>query len=150
MLSETAWQKWYRVHKEEFNASRRKRYADDKEYRESQIKHAREQRRRKVIEEKAEKDRKQASLHGWVVTLSVVADKVNRTPETVKYWEKKKWIPPVTRIGGVRVFSDHQVMLLKILSEFLSAHPNKMKVETRKEFEVLVKNIAESWGDVCQ
>lgn len=148
--------KWYHGHSEEYNDLRRQRYAEDKEVREKARQRAREYRNRR---------RKGASIssdpvwryvngsgacdygHGRrirVWSTGQIAEIIGATPQMLRNWERKGWIPDSIFPDKHRLYTGEQVNLIVEFAGFMKqyrAKPSKYKGQLAE----LIDNIKEQW-----
>lgn len=107
--------KWYKENKDERNARRRERYADDPEYRAQVVERSREQRERKrkvpkVRLPRFQKPKREELPDGSVIHLYSVgafAKLIGRSIQSISHWENKGLIPetPYRDSRGFRYFT---------------------------------------------
>lgn len=110
MEKETAFQRWYRKNKDDFNQKRKERYHSDPDYRA----------RMKAQSRRVAKE--SATLPNGVVSIGDAAKVIGREPYTIKNWEKSELIPEAVRMGRGRVYTQRQVYLMRALAAFLNAN----------------------------
>jgi len=128
---------WYERNKEKRNAARRKKYAEDEDYREQVLSNTREirrkQREERREERKAERKATRVNVTGrWkefkiktkqgevtAVTIGALARSVGCSIKTLRDWERKKLIPKTRHRSkrGDRLYTPEQVLHIKELAE---------------------------------
>lgn len=151
--------RWYHNHSEEYNEARRKRYASNDEIREKAKERARSYRaqRRNGTELNAEPlyrfvNEKGPCPYGEglripVFTTGHIAQVIGSTPQMLRNWEQKGWIPDSMFPDKHRLYTQHQVQLIVGLAVFMVEYrksPKKMK----KGLLTMVEIIREGWNVV--
>ena len=103
---------WYKVNRAELNKKRRKKYATDPVY-------------RKAAQDSVKKSRvsamkKREELKANTYSMAEVGKLVGRSPQTIKIWEDKGYIPAVASKGKVRRYTLHMVQLIALIAEALN------------------------------
>lgn len=136
-LEETPYQKWYRTNKSTLNQHRRKKYAQDEEYRNKQLAMARV-RRQKLRANKA------TQLEG--LTTPQVAKLIGRQAQTIRSWEKRGLIPQAEVTDyGARMYKPHHVTLLKDMVALMDTYFSTSRSEFEGRLKELTSHIKESW-----
>jgi len=137
VAEETPYQKWYRNNKLTLNEKRRKKYAQDKEYRNKQLAMARIRRQRI----QAQKNTQWEGL-----TTPQVAKLIGRKAQTIRGWEKRGLIPDAEQTEhGVRMYQTHHVGLLKQLAALMDLYFTIPRDEFKSRLKEMTKHIKESW-----
>lgn len=118
---QTAFQKWYAEHKEEFNRKRKERYKSDKKYRKAIIQ------RQEIYRENNPRESVQELKHyrnvngsrEEVFRLGAVSQMVGRSEQMIRKWEKDGKIPRPTVPGAHRYYTMSQVKLLIEFAELM-------------------------------
>jgi hypothetical protein len=134
IVTETPYQKWYRENSKRHNASRRKRYAKDPKYRNTQLEMARA---RRVAQQKEPRPEG--------LTTPAVAQLIGRHSQTIRSWEQKGLIPNAKTDRGYRLYQPHHVNLLRGLANYLEHYRTNRDKASTKELKAIVKNIKEKW-----
>lgn len=127
--------KWYGENRDDYNALRRQRYAEDKEARKKARERAARYRNAKPpIERTLTRE-----LNGKVVEVfstGQVAEAMGRTPQMLRNWENADMIPPSSFPDKHRLYTKRQVRMLVSLESIIStnrgswSHP-KVKAKVR-------------------
>lgn len=106
--------RWYSSHSEEYNTKRRDRYSKDPSIREKAQLRAKlyrdSKRNGRAIERELHRTLNGSSVR--VYTSGQVAEIIGRTPQMLRNWENKSWIPHPTIPGKHRLYTEHQVSLI--------------------------------------
>lgn len=144
--ADTAYSRWYASNKGEFNAKRRKRYKEDKKYRFKAMKNA------SVYRKSGPENvmtrllfREYNGQRVQVFRISTVGEKIGRSVQAIRQWEKNGIIPKPLFGAGHRVYTEKQVTLLKLVVE-LSDKYRHSHAEYKKNMAVLTKHIGFEWG----
>lgn len=124
---------YYEVNRESLSQKRKEKYENDPEYRE-RAKQAAKRRRKRLKKEREElrakgllpsSDRRTGPREPVEVligdsrmlayTITVAAQKVGRSPDTLNYWAKKGLLPqtPVRSPRGERLYTDGMILIIK-------------------------------------
>ena len=134
----TKYQVWYRAHKDELAARRRKRYKKDKVYRERSLKACRAWRKEHKPWQQREKIVRDYLL------ISEFAEQVGCSPETLRNLERKKMIPRTTDGVGRRRYNPKNVRMVRKLVEFRKeTHYSDPKYKTR--LKIIVAQVRVEW-----
>jgi hypothetical protein len=148
--------KWYHNHSEEYNEARREKYAADKEARDKARERARKyrDRRRKgggvttdplyrYVNGKGSCEYGQGERVPVWSTGQIAAD-IGCTPQMLRNWERKGWIPDSIFPDKHRLYTQHQYELVVKLAQFMEKYrtsPKKMK----PELDLLIDHIHGQW-----
>jgi len=114
-MTSKAFATWYEKNGGDYNAKRRKRYAENAEYRDKMLAGTRSW-RQKVRATKASAD------EGPIFySIGEAAKKIGRDIQTIRAWEAKEYIPRTDDGRGYRSYTEGQVTLMTGLAEFLAA-----------------------------
>src|SRR5438270_219129 len=111
---ESAYQKWYREHKQQLSQQRKQRYAEDAEYRKQRLEASRRYRRgERTLPVPADAP----------ISLAQAAERIDIGTSTLREWRRKevfkqKLVPEAKYYKGRVWFTEKQVELLKPLKEF--------------------------------
>lgn len=136
MAKDTTFNRWYDRHKEEYNEARRKRYQEDKEYRERMQTSSRESNRAK------RQDRKVITVSPSLVPLKEVAKIIDRAPACLYRLEEIGVIPETLKIEGVRYFNRRQISLIQ---DYLEARGKTRTVLDPARVREVKLKIQEEW-----
>ena len=140
--------KWYHAHREEYNTKRRAKYAESigvQNAAKNRSKHYRLQRQHGVIIER-EVWKDIGGKRVQVYTTGMVADMLCRTPQTIRNWEHRGWIPSALFKDTHRIYFEHQVMLMKKLNDLIVAHKDRIVGEEAKgQMELMIGYIWIKW-----
>lgn len=113
--------KWYKQNREEYNAKRRAKYAEDKELREkARQRAARYREESPVIERKLYRDLNGSRVQ--VFSTGQVAQAMNRTPQMLRNWEKEGLIPESVFPDKHRLYTAKQRDMIIGLGETIAAN----------------------------
>lgn len=118
--SRTAYQKWYQTNKASFNEKRKKKYHSDPEVREKAISNAKKYRQENPRQNGEEQHYREVG--GKVVEvfrITETANRIGRSVESIRSWEKKGWIPTPSIDSTHRYYTIKQIQLLKDFAEFI-------------------------------
>jgi hypothetical protein len=132
--------RWYEKNREDFNAKRRQRYAQDSELRKKARENAKRQ--REAQRERTEIDTT-PTVRGGVKTYrpAQVAELIGRSPETLRTWRRNGWLPESD--SRHPVYTAKQVKLLKKLSDTIAKYRYAKDYEAR--VETVVAKLHEAW-----
>jgi len=151
--------RWYHNHSEEYNEARRQRYADDDDIREKAKERARSYRarRRNGTELISEPMYRFVNKNGpcaygeglkiHVYTTGHIAQVIGSTPQMLRNWELKGWIPDSIFPDKHRLYTDEQVGLIIGLSEYMVFYRKSPKAY-KAGLLTLVTNIKEQWNKI--
>lgn len=112
--------KWYENHKLEFNASRRKKYLEDQELRDTIIRRQREYRIRMGSPYAGIHKRLVKGAMVDVMRIGDASEYVGRNAGTIRMWEETKVIPlPSVSNAKHRYYTHSQVKLMRELAELI-------------------------------
>ena len=134
----TPYQRWYERNKEKFNEKRRKRYQQDPKYRKRQQKYLAESRSRA-------RSRRQAPVPDGRLSVRAVAEEIGRDVQTIRAWEQRGLIPKSVNERGHRVYTEHQLKLLKDLRDYLSTYSPQKKTEFKIGLKAIVSHLKGVW-----
>lgn len=143
-----AYRRWYERHREEFNARRRERYQQDKEYRMKAIENTRKS--EPVAPEQAPPLPRE--IDGKIVYTyrpSAAAAMAGRTYRVLRQWELAGWIPATSFPDPQRLYSAGQVKLLRKLANTIDAFRYKHKLR-RAAVAKVVDEIWSRWEDAAK
>ncbi len=135
-MADSYFKSWYAENREDFLQRRRKRYQEDKIYRERQQRYTQESRLRK----------KKGEPLVHLNTLNDLAESLDVCTGTLRYWFKQGYMPvPPKGESGRYSISDEALLLL---TESFKAIGGRLKPSNINEFkEVKTKLIALGWKD---
>lgn len=135
---ETAYQKWYRLHKADFAERRKKRYKKDADYRQSQLENARRYRRENPRPPTVEVPSEYEYNFG-AAALAVGVDQ-----STLRDWMEKDYYPRPRQYGTAFYLTSDQVAWLIKIREFFDLHGSRRGART-EEFEQLKALLRANW-----
>lgn len=113
--------RYYKQNRDEYNAKRRERYAQDKEMREKAKERAREYRAASSpVERKLTRE-----LNGrrvQVFSTGQIAQEMNRTPQMLRNWEKEGMVPESIFPDKHRLYTAKQKRMIIGLGETIAAN----------------------------
>lgn len=137
--------RWYHNHADEYNAARREKYASD-----PSVRH------KATLRAKAYRDKRKDGLaiertimrevEGEMVvvfTSGLVADLLECTPQMLRNWEKRGWIPPSVFPDQHRLYMKHQVALIKSLKDLIGS--NSVRSIPKEIIKGCVETIYAEW-----
>lgn len=133
--------RWYKQNKDEYNAKRRERYQADQEQREK----ARERAARYRAENPSIERQLQREYNGNrvpVFSTGQVAQKLGRTPQMIRNWEKEGMIPESVFPDQHRLYTQKQVDLILALAEVIAASGGSWSAP---EVKKAVANMHKRW-----
>ena len=117
----TAYGKWYSEHKKTYNEKRRERYKNDPEYRKRTQSNSKSYRKSKQVE-RDKGTRTVGKITVTVHSLKEVADLLSRGIQSISNWEKKEWIPKCVFDEHKKLYTTHQVELMKPLAKITTKY----------------------------
>jgi hypothetical protein len=149
--------RWYHNHADEYNEARRKKYASDDGARERARQRAREYRARRrngaeplsnePLFRFVNKDGPCPYGEGVripVYTTGQVAAYINSTPQMLRNWERKGWIPASSFPDKHRLYTKNQAFMIVSLAEFMIGYRKSPKIN-RPALVGLLKKIKAQW-----
>jgi len=111
--AQTAYRKWYKAHRLEFNKARKERYEKDEEARKAIVERQRQYRLEKPRTPADGKHyRKVKGKEVQVFRIGVVSEMIGRDEQAIRIWEKAGRIPKPSIPGTHRYYTMGQVKLL--------------------------------------
>ena len=145
--STKSYRKWYAKHREEFNAKRRARYRQDKEYRSKMLKTAKEYREKGAKYTAPEYTyRLVGDKEVKVYRISATADRVGRSVFALRDWEAKGIIPPSAFGDGHRVYTENQIKLMQSIAKVVDKYRYNER-RLRGELDRVVERVYDHWYD---
>jgi hypothetical protein len=139
-IEETPFQKWYRVHKDEYAAKRRERYAKDPAYRARAIAQS-------LKYNNAKKAATVTLTPKYCYSLPETAKKLGIHPSVLRRWRKKEYYPEPHTTGGRAYFSLAQCNFLISLRMFFAEHGvhNRMTLPDKEKLASIISLISVNW-----
>lgn len=137
--------RWYKENREQYNLERRRKYAFDGQTSKDAVNRSREY-RSKAKGKPVSRSIYLADKNGAVELFSsgTVAQKFNRTAQTLRSWETRQWIPrPHVEGLSQRFYTREQIDLIKKIVDFIDEHKGST---TSPEFEAVVEEVHQNWG----
>jgi hypothetical protein len=131
-----AYQKWYERNRIAFNQRRRVRYANDADYRERVVNNTRKARSTRQTSPQVSRT---------FLYIGEAAKEIGRDVQTIRAWEYRGLIPRSVNTRGFRVYSTHQVQLLKELAEFLSTFVRGNEEQFKAQLEEVRNRLHNHW-----
>jgi predicted DNA-binding transcriptional regulator AlpA len=134
---ESGFRNWYEKNKERLSAQRKKRYAEDAEYRQRALETSRRRRRGEPTPMMPPDDA--------TISFRQAAERTGVSVSTLHEWRRKKLFPEPKHHNRGLWFSEKQVLLLKNLKEFFRVNgrkPSHIKLDRLKE---VVAFISSNW-----
>ena len=139
----TSYRRWYDNNRADYNEKRRQRYREDQEYRERQIECSLQTRR---DSDGTPSSRPVVKLVGGVEVkvwrIGQLSHKVKRSPQILRQWEKRGWLPRGGAGGNThRYYTQDQVRLVKrlvrVADKYRYAAPGRLAEEMDKAAAVV-------------
>jgi hypothetical protein len=124
---------WHEKNKERLSAKRKKRYAEDFEYRQRVIEASRRHRRGERTLTTPPDDA--------LISFPQAAERIGISASTLYEWRRKKFFPEPKHYDGALWFTDKQVLLLTKLKEVIRLYGKRrgsVKLERLKEVVALI------------
>lgn len=140
-----AFAKWFKENREVLNERRRKRYKEDAQYRKTIV--ARQAGYRSTVSPKQPDGTRYRTIEGKkirIYSLAEVGAIAKRTPQTIRVWESKEWIPKHTTGGVHRFYTEGQAQLIVQLAVQVD---RLGKASHDAEFQSMVNELHEKWKD---
>jgi hypothetical protein len=140
-----AYARWFAKNREKLNQTRRGRYKTDTEYRKTIV--ARQAGYRTTLSPKHDDGSRYRVIGGekiLILSMSQVGRLVGRSPQTLRIWETKEWIPAHTTGGVHRFYTQGQAQLMLKLAIQVD---RLGKASQDAEFIEMVKYVHEKWKD---
>jgi hypothetical protein len=129
-------QKWYEQHKQELSEKRKKRYAEDPEYRQRAVEGSRRYRRGELAP---------AVPADAAISFSEAAKRVGIGTSTLREWRGKDLFPEPRLHRGRLWFTEHQVALLKNVKEFFRKYGKRRGKVKNDEEKRVRESISGNW-----
>lgn len=130
--------RWYAAHSKEYNSKRRQAYANDPDLRAKAQQRAKEYRAKRAEGKKIERvlTRIVNGVEQEVFSSGYAAQQIGKTPQSLRAWETKGWLPKPTIEGKHRLYTYGQVAWVGALNTFLDSVGGARKVteENSKDF----------------
>jgi hypothetical protein len=134
---ESTYSLWYKPNKERVSAKRKKRYAEDPEYRQCCLEASRRYRRG------------ERSLTGppsnAPISFAQAAERIGRSRSALDEWRRKKLFPEPKRHNGRLWFTEQQVLLLMKLKEVIRMYGNRRGKVKQHQLNEAGKFIHANW-----
>jgi len=152
--------RWYHNHSDEYNELRRRKYADDKELRDKAKKRAKDYRKRRrsgVVQDSGPLYRfvngEGPCSYGEgkkipVFTTGHIAQMIGSTPQMIRNWELKGWLPSSLFPDKHRLYTMTQVKLVVELSNFMNDHYRASPKRHKEALLKVVARIKKAWGTI--
>lgn len=152
--------RWYHNHAPEYNEYRRQRYADDEDVREKAKERARDYRKRRRQGIPPESGPLYRFVNGKgpcpygegtkipVFTTGHIASMIGSTPQMIRNWESKHWLPPCIFSDKHRLYTMAQVKLIVKLSNFMKDYYRLSPKKHKDSLLKLVAIIKKQWGTI--
>jgi hypothetical protein len=128
---------WYQENKQRLSEERKRRYAEDPEYRKQALKASERQRRG---------ERTPPIPPDAPISFAEAAKRTGIGVSTLHEWRRKKYFPDPKRHNGRRLwFTENQVQLLKNLKEFFRKDGRKPWKIKRDGLKEVVASIGAGW-----
>lgn len=135
---------WYANNRDEFNARRRERYANDKGLREKARENAKNQ--REIRRERGGPKETTVIRNGVEVYRAAAAGQlIGRSPDTIRQWVMRGFIPDNQGDWTHRTYTMNQIELMKRLVKVMEEY--RYAVDYQKRLNGVVEYIAKHWND---
>jgi hypothetical protein len=134
---ESNYRKWYLKNKEAVSEKRKKRYAQDAEYRQRALEGSRRTRRG---------EQSLPIPPDTPISFAEAAARTGIGVSTLHEWRRKKYFPEPKLHSGRRWFSEKQVLLLKNLKEFLSKYGKRRWNVKQERLNEVTASISTNWN----
>lgn len=119
--------KWYDSKKEAYNKKRRERYSKDKKYHDKAVASAQATKAKKAKEKGDRVEREWEGETIFVHRIGEVSAHIEKSVFVIRDWEQAGVIPKPIFPGPQRVYTDHQMNMLKEFSEALDEAGDSIK-----------------------
>ena len=133
---ESLFRKWYQKNKQRLSDERKKRYAQDPEYRQRQLESSKRYRRG---------ERGLPKPPGAPISFAQAAELTGIGVSTLHEWRRKKLFPEPKHHNRGLWFSEKQVGLLKNLKEFFRVYGKRHWDGKRDRLKEVVASICANW-----
>lgn len=149
--------RWYHGHADEYNEKRRQKYQDDPDARKRARERARKYRERRRKGNAVSDDPLYRYVNGSgpceygvgtrieVWTTGQIAEELGATPQMLRNWEKKGWIPDSIFPDKHRLYTGHQKSLIIGFAMFMSSYRKSPK-KYKKQLADEVENMKNLWS----
>jgi hypothetical protein len=130
--------RWYEKNenKQRLSEKRKKRYAEDPEYRQRALEASRRRRQGKPnLPRPADAQ----------ISFAEAAERTGRSVPTLHVWRRKKYFPEPKHYGGRLCFNENQVLQLTKLKEVIRVYRNRRGNVKRGALKEAVSLIAANW-----
>lgn len=137
-MSESPFQRWYRINKQTFSEKRKERYKTDPEYRAKALENRKRQTQRtpKVSDTKPEV---------YSFGFMSVCQELEVSAWRLRNWGENSYYPQPYWHGGKMWFTQQQVYLLKQIATFFKKHGARITAQAKEELQELVAFVAVNW-----
>lgn len=145
--------RWYRQHRDEYSDERKRRYRTDKKRRDKARKAAASYRKARkkghAISRTLHRDVNGVQVE--VFSTGMVADESGCSSQALRNWETKGYIPPSIFPDRHRLYTRHQVELIKLLVNAMTVgdyglRTRKLSVAQQSIIDSTVEYIHKTWG----
>jgi hypothetical protein len=128
---------WYQANKQRLSEKRKKKYAEDPEYREKAIGRARGYRQMT------------GGFDGrppqYSIDSKTAAEMLEVSPYTLLTWRKKQYYPAPANFSNKFYFTERQVDLLRQLREFLYKYSYRVPASAQGEMDTILQIVQLNW-----
>ncbi len=148
------YKEWYKKNRVARNTKRRKRYAKDLVFRGQEKERIQAYRDLVGYTREYVPPTRTLIYNGTKHTVKVyrigeVADRIERTPQTVRLWERYKFIPKSIFPGTQRVYTENQIQLMGKLAKAIDKWFGRLHDPgIRKQMVELKQHIKKNWKTV--
>jgi hypothetical protein len=142
-----AWNDWYARNREEYNAKRKAKYAEDSTHRTAVIERQKDYRKDKPRQPSDGRHfRKIAGHEVEVFRIGYAAEAIGRTIQIIRTWEKEGKIPLPSIPGGHRYYTLNQVKLMTELAELMNEVRYEPKIREHA-MQTKTAEIKQKWSN---
>jgi MerR HTH family regulatory protein len=142
--------RWYARHREEYAELRRKRYRSDPKLRAKARRSAARYRKERQQGLKVQRTlrREVNGISVEVFTSGYIADRAGCSPQVLRGWETRGWIPPTIFPNEKhRLYTARQVALIRLLADALKANdrPSSRRKKDAPVLDEVINLIHKTW-----
>lgn len=130
------YEKWYQDNKASLSERRKKKYAEDKEYRQKAVQAARDYRASKGA----------PKPDSYSLTFGDMAEALGVTLWTLRQWKEKNYYPSPLSHGGRLWFTEGQAGLLFKIAEFFKMHGPRVSGSAKSSLEDVTNLVYANWA----
>ena len=135
---ESGYRRWYAKNKESLSEKRKKRYAEDPQYRERQLESSRRYRRGERTPKTPPDDAP--------ISFGEAAERIGVSGSTLHEWRRKGYFPEPKHQNGRVWFSDRQILLLGGLKEVIRVYGKRRGKVKQEQLDQVRASISAGWN----